>query len=105
MPALIPALITTDLALAERYIQSKHMAATAEEYFSSLSVNIPEASRNAWEREIQDAEANRLSNPAGMDILGSRVNLATDRTVEPEDSIASPIELVINMALAIEERQ
>jgi hypothetical protein len=97
--------MTTDLALAERHIQSKHMAATAEDYFANLSVNIPEVSRDMWEREIQDAEANRLSNPAAMDILGSRINPARNTPVEPEDSFAGPIDHVIHLALAIEEKQ
>lgn len=81
------------------------MAATAEDYFQNLSLNIPEGSRNLWEREMQDAEANRLSNASRMDILGSRLMRTEDIREEMEVPPVGTIEYAIYLALGIEEKQ
>jgi len=47
------------------------MKATAQSYYSNLMAGIPTTHIELWEHQIADAEANRLSQPAKMDIMGT----------------------------------
>ena len=61
--------------------------------------------KNKWETEIEAAESDRLSNPAGMDIMGAKeTDLNPDPTPSRLDVGHSGLQWVA-LAISIEERQ
>ena len=84
---------------------------SAEHYLDELTQVANPLAIQAWTQEIEHAEANRLVDPAIMDIYGAHA--APGMTV-PENSPVlsdqqppwkSPKQLWLEMALIIEERQ
>ena len=97
--------------LCRRHKEAAENLESAKHYLDELTQVTDPLAIQAWTQEIEHAEANRLVDPAVMDIYGARA--APSMTV-PEDSPApsdqeplqkSPKQLWLEMALIIEERQ
>ena len=94
-----------------RHKEAAENLESAEHYLDELTQVADPLAIQAWTQEIEHAEANRLVDPAVMDIYGAH---ATPGTMAPEESPApsdqhppqkSPKQLWLEMALIIEERQ
>ena len=97
--------------LCRRHKEAAENLESAEHYLDELTQVADPLAIQAWTQEIEHAEANRLVDPAVMDIYGAR---ATPSMTVPEESPApsdhhplrkSPKQLWLEMALIIEERQ
>ena len=93
------------------HIEAAENLESAEHYLDELTQVADPLAIQSWTQEIEHAEANRLVDPAVMDIYGAR---ATPSTTAPEESSApseqhpprkSPKQLWLEMALIIEEKQ
>ena len=84
---------------------------SAKHYLDELTQVANPLAIQAWTQEIEHAEANRLVDPAIMDIYGARAApgmTAPDNSPAPSDQQPlrkSPKQLWLEMALIIEERQ
>jgi hypothetical protein len=98
-----PSLIVS--ALSARYLQAVETVATAGEYFIRMGNGIAASHLTQWELDITTAKAERLENPAAMDILGALAKPA-ERSQSPESSsVHSDAEEWIQMAIDHERMQ
>ena len=81
------------------------MSAAADTYFDSMSSQIPAEHRQAWENEINTAEAWRMTDPSAMDILAARPSCNTAGGSRQVDEQMTPTEEIVVLILSIEEQQ
>jgi len=81
------------------------MKATAQSYYSNLTAGIPTTHIELWEHQISDAEANRLSQPAKMDIMGTAKPTETLRDADKNVPTDGRLFQALSLALSIEEKQ
>jgi hypothetical protein len=87
--------------LCNRFIQAIEMVQLTNQMSTTVSASL----RNKWETEIKTAESDRLSNPAGMDIMGAKeTDPNPDPTPSRPDVGRSGLQWVA-LAISIEERQ
>ena len=82
------------------------MLAAAEDYFTKISSGIPATHLAAWEAEITDAEANRLSQAEAMDVMAARTGggaAADSLPASPQDSMKE--QQWLELGLTLESQQ
>lgn len=91
--------------LIHRYRQSIESVEIAEEYYEQLSepINIDDIAR--WKTEITNAEKERLSNRAVMDMMASRLSQMKKSQVPEVESDVNKGNSWIGLGLSMEERQ
>jgi hypothetical protein len=83
------------------------MSQTSDDYYTRLTAGIDPNDVRRWEKDITDAERQRIHDKTVMDIIGSRT---VPKSVQPESDTA-PIDGVLTslewlqLALEIEEKQ
>ena len=92
-------------ALSDRWSLAKSMRAETEVYFKEMTAGLAASDCNRWEEEILAAEANRLTQPASMDILGARSAEPADINVAQPREVTSDAERWIELALTMEQCQ
>ena len=81
------------------------MVQLTKTYYNQMSTTVSASLKNKWETEIEAAESDRLSNPAGMDIMGAKeADPNPDPTPSRPDVGPSGLQWVA-LAISIEERQ
>lgn len=82
------------------------MSSQAASYFVDISTTIPAQERQQWEKDVQQAESQRLADPAAMDMLGARqVSHDNGRQTDVNPETYTDAEKWIQMAINIEETQ
>jgi hypothetical protein len=69
---IIVLILETALSLAERYKQAVETSNTADIYFEKMKKGISVRDQSDWERQIRNAESQRMETRSVMDILGAR---------------------------------
>ena len=91
--------------LCNHFIQAIEMVQLTKTYYNQMSTTVSASLKNKWETEIEAAESDRLSNPAGMDIMGAKeTDPNPDPTPSRPDVGRSGLQWVA-LAISIEERQ
>jgi hypothetical protein len=81
------------------------MEADTKVYFEDMTASLSPADCTNWEQEIQSAEAERISRPAAMDILGAQSAGPDDYNVGQPRHVNTDAERWIDLALTMEQWQ
>ena len=81
------------------------MQAETNAYFKEMTAGISAANCAKWDKEILAAEAERLTRPAVMDILGARSAEPDEANVAQPRQVNTDAERWIELALSMEQWQ
>jgi hypothetical protein len=84
------------------------MSVSAEEYYASLKAGSPSTDIVAWDREIEQAETDRLGDPRGemMDVLLARhPDTSVGTSQLPRTDCTRPEEKWVQLGIDIQTRQ
>ena len=81
------------------------MQAETNAYFKEMTAGISAAYCAKWDKEILAAEAERLTRPAVMDILGARSAEPDEANVAQPRQVNTDAERWIELALSMEQWQ
>lgn len=92
--------------MEKHYRHTIESAKGAKDYFEKLSITLARADIERWDKEIINAEKDRLDNPAAMDVMACRQ--VTNATEGADDSTIkdnnNAVEWIMH-GFAIEEKQ
>lgn len=82
------------------------MTADSADYYDTLVRGISSTDVETWERQISDAEKNRLTDRRVMDIVGGRLSNDQDHIDTAEGETArGPVAKWLSLAIVIEQKQ
>ena len=82
------------------------MSSQAASYFTDILATILAQEWQQWEKDVQQAESQRLADPAAMDILGARqVSHDNGQQTDANPETYTDAKKWIQMAINIEETQ
>lgn len=92
-------------ALTDRFSLAKSMREETDAYYKEMTAGLSAADCAKWEKDILAAEAERLSRPAAMDILGARSAKPGDDNLAQPRQVTTDAERWIELALTMEQCQ